>query len=488
MVMKDDMSIRKKDLPKGETFNSLDDIFRAQMSFIAKGQYYKDKLEAVRNETDMGNIGVTLGALLVVCNAWDKSYSLFGDLYTSTMVIYENGKPIKVEVTVNELAKAIQSFLEDTEDIDPKKRTALAEYINVSVEKHLENMIFDGKVVDIPIGYDSSFEKIKTPRKTKDLEKQVDLFKKTLPKWVYSKQSDLTNALDGFSGKLATPNKTGNRKIARRGNYEFSLSASSLEDLTKGLPQSSHKLFDMAKQYVTESQTLTPEVVIPLSTYASYTGTRADTARDTVKEALSPLQALSVKFFKKVEGKDFQTPMGFINIFSSGVIAKGDIVLNFTPEFFSYLQTIKTDSPFNSNMYKIENRYPSAYCFASKIMNHLKMNRKKPNADHLSVIKFLDSTEYIPSVEKVRDLFHRNYKGKIIVPFIRDMNALIDYEIIDEWDFIDENKKVIDKETVKDSGIDNFLKLSVYFKVSDYPLIHAEAEILSSPDNEGEAK
>ena len=480
------MRIRKKDLPKGETFNSLDDIFRAQMLFIAKGQYYKDKLEEVRNSTDMGNIGVTLGALLVVCYAWDKSYSLFGDLYTSNMVIYENGKPIQADVTVLNMAHAIQDFLEEAEKIDPQKRTALADFINASIDKQIEGLIFDRKVVDVPIEDLPSIDIGRLPsKKKKEAKEQIDTIKK---KWVSAKQSDMTNAFAGFTGKLALPtDKTGKTRIAKRGNFEFQLSSSSIEDLTRGLTPSSHKLFDMARQYVTESKALTPRIEIPLSVYASYTGTREDTARDTVKQALPSLQALGVKFYKKIQDKVFQKPMGFVNVFSSGNIEKGKIALNFTPEFFTYLkQTV--DAPFNTNAYKIENKYPNAYCFASKIMNHLKMNAGKPNENTLSVKSLLDSTENIPSIEKVREQLNRNYTERIVLPFIRDFDALKTYDVIDGWNFIDKNKKKIRTDTAKKMNIEDFVLLSVSFKVSDYPLIHTDVEILQEQDEEGDAE
>lgn len=484
------MRTKKTDLHKGDTFTTIEELIRKQTSFISKGEYFKEKLEAVHTEDKeaLENVGATLGRMLSACYQWDDSFSLFGEiLKPAPIVIYEDGKPMKVELTVVSMAQAIQGFLEAVEQAEGKpRRKQLVKYINKYLPDYVEQYMLENKIEGVPVS--------KRPSDPELIN--VDSMKNArglLSKYVNTRQGALTNVFDSISGsgKNSTlDDKTGQTATARRGGLAVRFDLQDrLDSKLRGLPVTTHKLFDEALIRITAEGTKSPDVNIPVNEFAIMLDIDKDTARHMSASAVRDLKPLSIDTYGEKQNQLWKNKKsGFVNLFDSGSVENGVIHLTFGQSFFSAIKQMQI-APYNRNIFMIDSRRnPNSYNFSKKLQNQTNMNADKPGGDVIRVKTLLESSEYIPSIEEER-IAGRHYERKIIEPFIRDMDALVDLKILDRWDFLNPSGKPFtkkDRETVGKMKIENFVELHIKFKLSDYPERKKKTEDLPEQEDMGE--
>ena len=484
------MRTKKTDLHKGDTFTTIEELIRKQTSFISKGEYFKEKLEAVHTEDKeaLENVGATLGRMLSACYQWDDSFSLFGEiLKPAPIVIYEDGKPMKVELTVVSMAQAIQRFLEAVEQAEGKpRRKQLVKYINKYLPDYVEQYMLENKIEGVPVSkrpFDPALINVDSMKNARGL----------LSKYVNTRQGALTNVFDSISGsgKNSTlDDKTGQTATARRSGLavRFDL-LDRLDSKLRGLPITTHKLFDEALIRITAEGTKSPDVNIPVNEFAIMLDIDKDTARHMSASAVRDLKPLSIDTYGEKQNQLWKNKKsGFVNLFDSGSVVNGVIHLTFGQSFFSAIKQMQI-APYNRNILMIDSkRNPNSYNFAKKLQNQTNMNADKPGGDVIRVKTLLESSEYIPSIEEER-IAGRHYERKIIEPFIRDMDALVDLKILDRWDFLNPSGKPFtkkDRETVGKMKIENFVELHIKFKLSDYPERKKKTEDLPEQEDMGE--
>ena len=86
----------------------------------------------------------------------------------------------------------------------------------------------------------------------------------------------------------------------------------------------------------------------------------------------------------------------------------------------------------------------------------------------ISVKTLLDSTSEIPKYEKVMQTNRMVFK-RIIAPFIRDMDVLVDNKILEHWS-LEHKKDYIDKLTYSNLKYNVFINCIVHFKFAYYPI------------------
>lgn len=147
-----------------------------------------------------------------------------------------------------------------------------------------------------------------------------------------------------------------------------------------------------------------------------------------------------------------------------GTLLNGNIDVKFNDTFFEMIKAYSVmyypDLLFSLD----ERRNPNSYYFLRKIVEHKRINFGRKNADIISVKSLMDSSPNVPSYEDISG--KGQIKQRIIKPFERDMNALVD-EI--DWEFYQESLPISNEEAEK-LDIQSFSNLMIHITWKYYPL------------------
>ena len=187
----------------------------------------------------------------------------------------------------------------------------------------------------------------------------------------------------------------------------------------------------------------------------------------------------------KQKQKEAMTKVMF-HILTNKEISNGQLEVTFDKKFLIFLADNSFGMEYNKGTFVIDtNKNPHSYNFAYKFQIHENINKKHINRRYIAINKLIKCSPTFPTIsdlpkvklpdgsEKVRtDLF----RDRIIKPFERDMNALLDYGILvhkdadyeknkpecNGWYYMLDGKKFEGKVNIK-----NFYSLSIYFEISD---------------------
>ena len=97
------------------------------------------------------------------------------------------------------------------------------------------------------------------------------------------------------------------------------------------------------------------------------------------------------------------------------------------------------------------------------------MNSGKKNEDIIAVTTLLEAAQNVmPSYEEVyKD--NRDYKGRIINPFERDMDALIEIGMLSEWTYCHRNNVPLADSELENLDYETFKTLNVKVQWTEYP-------------------
>jgi len=239
----------------------------------------------------------------------------------------------------------------------------------------------------------------------------------------------------------------------------------------KWLRQSALQLLDIIIMDFTEkgAEDTDREISIPLKNYMEMRGLKDEKeARKQIKEDLEALYNLKFeKFTQPIHGKkeDFFN----LAIIGSHGIENGKIIVSLDG-VFSKLLAYYPAIPIHKGVFKLKaNKNPCAYYFSKKIHEHKFMNSGKKNEDIIAVMTLLEAAQNVlPSYEEVFN-GNRDYKKKIIAPFYRDMEALVDIGMLSEWTYWHKNGIPLTYAELDNLDYETFKGLNVKVTWTEYP-------------------
>ena len=361
---------------------------------------------------------------------------------------------------IKELHKKV---LQLAEELPPEELQALKEELvagAVSEEDENQITLFDEPAADQQAG---QAEKAKRKRKTR--------FERLVEQGVIETilQNNSTNALTKFTGKnIAIDQVTGEAEI-KRGN--FILKIPHYKELSD-LKTSTWQLLDALTLKLTANprKEAEPTVKITLDEYMQRRGLKD---RKAAKEqAVADMDILkSVSFtLEEIKGagkKKDTVQYRFVNLADSGSVEKnGDIVFTYGSTFHKNLVSAQI-MPYSPALLQVNNhRNPNAYFLGRKISELKNMNALHKNAGNIISVKILlQNAPYIPSYEEVAAT-NRNFTGRIIEPFERDLNAL---QEAFSWEYCHENGKPLTEEELENFSYEIFIACNVKFTWHEYP-------------------
>lgn len=250
---------------------------------------------------------------------------------------------------------------------------------------------------------------------------------------------------------------------------DFTISFSHFEEIM-GLKTSTHQLLDACIRELTLRGLQNRTISFHLDDYMALRGLRdKKTARQQVKRDLETLFDARYSFTQKNKNKsrDF---MDFRMISKKG-IKNAIISVTFTPEFIELLQSYNYNIMYvHELLFKLDNKkYPCAYYFLRKILEHKNMNYWEDNADIISVqtlLKTVECVEHgIPSYEEVAKS-NRHYDTRIIDPFENNMDALNE---VFTWEYCHSKELPLTDDELQNFNYELFSKLLIKIHWHNYP-------------------
>lgn len=228
-------------------------------------------------------------------------------------------------------------------------------------------------------------------------------------------------------------------------------------------------------------------VNIKVADVATLFGLTVRGARKMLRKAIDALYDLSIEWNeteKRIcEGKEIAVVNNYkfrllTRVDERSVYAEGkeqshvgyiDVALE--PDFARYLPTAN-GIWFSIALYGISpSRHPGAFGIGLKMVLHYRMNYFKRNKNVISVEALLSAASDIPNYEAIKA--KGEISRRIICPFIRALDILVEKKVLFKWDFLEPNTaELISVDYVfKKLSYDGFRLLYVQFQLSEYPKI-----------------
>lgn len=204
-------------------------------------------------------------------------------------------------------------------------------------------------------------------------------------------------------------------------------------------------------QYQTENikmlESHLTSLILPVITYRGHTVVRDEQG--------------NVVFTKGNRIKESSRSLLFFHILDDVRITDGYIEVYINESFLELLADYSYDMLYSPKIFSLNvNNNPNAYNFSYRLQEHYKMNCRKANANIISVESLLSCTDIIPDKEKLPR--SNSFVEKIVKPFERDLNALVDNKIIKSWNYINDEGEYLGKVNAK-----NFYELKIHFLFDD---------------------
>jgi hypothetical protein len=158
-------------------------------------------------------------------------------------------------------------------------------------------------------------------------------------------------------------------------------------------------------------------------------------AREQVRRDIDLAKRIKIEYM--TQGKRGKKATGEISLYGGtwGQLENGDIVFKFNSDFldifkiagggygymYSHRAAIKID----------QKRYPDAFSLYKKIATLAHMKNDKP----IPIISLLPLCSNIPTYEAVMN-GNRDWRGRIIKKFEKNMNALVEVGILETWEYL----------------------------------------------------
>ena len=175
-----------------------------------------------------------------------------------------------------------------------------------------------------------------------------------------------------------------------------------------------------------------------------------------------PLSAVTHK-------KDDEGTAYHLNILEDGWVKNGIIYATFTQAFMKFIQKASRSLvPFPKALLRINShKHPNSRILGEKIYEMLRMNMGKPNSGIISTRALLAVCADIPSEDEVANT-DRAYRRRIIEPFFRDLDALVDEGIL-EWELYHARGITLSDAELADLTYPVFIKTYIHITKFIYP-------------------
>ncbi|GHU50018.1 hypothetical protein AGMMS49975_00200 [Clostridia bacterium] len=259
---------------------------------------------------------------------------------------------------------------------------------------------------------------------------------------------------------------------------DFSLIIQKYTQLSCGFRTSTKKLLDALTIRLSEQNHYKGggepnlNAVISLEKYMSLCGkpltkSSIDKTRKIVKEDLEILFNMSIDFSDKINGKTAHFTQ--MRILQAIGMKNGDIAVTFSTQLANYLINSYI-MQYPIALFRLDTRNANVYSMGKKLALHasIENNRKRNTFDIISVKSLMQDAPEIPSFEEVMNA-DRHLELRIITPFEKTLNLLMENNIIFEWHYCNAKKEVLTDEQLKKMDYKVFIKLYITFTMSNYP-------------------
>ena len=209
-------------------------------------------------------------------------------------------------------------------------------------------------------------------------------------------------------------------------------------------------------------------------------------ARSQLEEAFKTLYSASLEFNETRtikhagRGKPSQTLLHYqLRIVESSIddfkkpLKNGAVTFKFTSELARYLSNAFI-MPYPQALLTINShKNPHSYHLGRKLALHHNLNFGKANENRITVQSLLEACPNMPTYEDIMS-GQRHVAERIINPFMRDMDALVDYGILTAWGYCNSGGIPLTDEQYKNArygeiSYSEWATLLVDFELADYP-------------------
>ena len=299
-------------------------------------------------------------------------------------------------------------------------------------------------------------------------------------------ENTATNSLSCLSQKMI------DELVAEgNGNVEMPIGRNRINDVEYlmipskvNLSGSTAQMFDYIVQLFTEKvyRNATPKTIeenrtidIDLKDVSEKFGLTMRATRDMVLRTVSSLDNIKIRRLDIPETKKGDIKIRSFRIFSEQIdVFDGKVIKNshtqvVLHERLAELLPIAYLMRYPENLYKINTaRYTNAFMFGRRLCLHYRINVNKGNGleDHIGADVLLDLAYSIPKKEDIER--KGELRRRIVRPFVRDMDVLVEKHILSEWFLVDKETNV----RIKNPNVISPKKLKesfVYFHLLNYP-------------------
>lgn len=252
------------------------------------------------------------------------------------------------------------------------------------------------------------------------------------------------------------------------------------------------QIYDLVIQHFTEKVPLNASedvikdnkyVYLDLNEVAYLCGISIRAARDLVIDTLSALTRLQIERLdiaakdrvnlpEDIKGRIFPAVQEIVLQDGNKLIKNSKVIVALHDRLVEYLPTYSKIMYQNQALYSIDcSKYSNSYEFGKRLLIHYNINFNKKNRNTIGVHTLLECAPEIPDRNTVMNQ-GQHISQRVIQPFIRDMNHLVDKKILGKWFFIDKNtnsKLECDFKLIKKNTYDMFASTNVHFEIADYP-------------------
>lgn len=370
-------------------------------------------------------------------------------------------------------------------------------------EKELDDLIYKkASSFYKPRGKEVKQPEPETPPIGKDGNYVLDEFT-FRPEYMAYYGGPITNTMAAVTTKGIMPNKAGDIVVSKevgRSKYTYTLTADGAQGVISGLNPSSQKLFvELQEQFSMQNhyrpngdRKLNTLVHMSLKDFARMRGENIDeepkdVMEDVIKERqrakdvldnfrkktkrdLDTIYRLSVEGEEPGKNKKQQPDFFKMRLVDSVGIRKGEIVVNFTLPFASYLvNSYVIKAP--RSIHKLPDKNPNCLAIALKLSSHSSNdnNKIKKTDNIISVKSLLEAAPQIQSYDQLLASGNRNWKRCIREPLEAALELNVDFDVINEWYYCGSKGVRISDAALEATSYHDYEGLYVAFKMKNPP-------------------
>ena len=283
----------------------------------------------------------------------------------------------------------------------------------------------------------------------------------------FIRQSNLSHDFMGVrphTGNVTLDELTGDLRIDEDGLITFIERST---DLKGGLKDTTKRFLLIILRQATKYGMQSDLVIMTLKEYMELCGlTDAKWARQQVAEDMATLYSISLSSKgSRNNAQDF----AHIRLCSAQEINNGIIKFRMGQDFFA-MACKWSLMPYPDNAFKLNQRHnPHGLYLATALARHKYMNKGKLNESIIGVKTLLDKCPGLPRYNEL-DTKKGEISRRIIEPFERDMDALVEVQAIGSWEYChSKGAPLSDEELEAQVSYADWSSRLIHFDMPEYP-------------------